>query len=273
MTGRSLTFATTMVLLVASAAEAGPDWEEGSLATGDAGAVASSAQFPIGPEGSTLGSITGVLEGLAVETGGPDVQDLYVIFIESPAIFTATTDVAGGGSTAFDSQLWLFTFDELGLLGTDGVSTGATLLSTATDASGAAVTTAGIYYLGISIDPVDPLDAASGPIFSITGPGEISGPDGPGGGSPLADWSAGVPGGRYVIALTGTVFPPDCPADCADGDGEVTTVDLLELLAEFGTAPAHDCDVAPSGGNGAVDVVDLLELLAEWGSCFPPPPV
>jgi T5SS/PEP-CTERM-associated repeat protein len=55
-----------------------------------------------------------------------------------------------------------------------------------------------------------------------------------------------------------------CAADL-DGDGGVTTVDLLQLLAAWGTCPPpcpEDLD-----GDGAVSTVDLLALLSAWGSC------
>ena len=51
-----------------------------------------------------------------------------------------------------------------------------------------------------------------------------------------------------------------CPADLT-GDGVVDVVDLLELLAFFGTAKG-DID-----GDGVSDVSDLLLLLAGWGNC------
>ena len=54
----------------------------------------------------------------------------------------------------------------------------------------------------------------------------------------------------------------DCPADCANGDGVVDVQDILEILAQFGTA--GDCDV---NGNGVVDVSDILEVISAWGVC------
>lgn len=60
-----------------------------------------------------------------------------------------------------------------------------------------------------------------------------------------------------------------CDADITPvgGDGSVSVVDLLELLAQWGPCKGCDADIAPSGGNGVVDVVDLLALLAQWGPC------
>jgi hypothetical protein len=54
-----------------------------------------------------------------------------------------------------------------------------------------------------------------------------------------------------------------CPWDL-DDDGTVSVVDLLLLLAEFGT-----CDGSPAdfNGDGCVTVVDLLALIANFGPC------
>ncbi len=69
----------------------------------------------------------------------------------------------------------------------------------------------------------------------------------------------------------GVQEPPNiCPADCGPGgggDGVVDVVDLLSLLAEWGTGGPFDCDSAPAGGDGKVGVPDLLLLLSAWGPC------
>lgn len=58
-----------------------------------------------------------------------------------------------------------------------------------------------------------------------------------------------------------------CPWDL-DGDGAVSTMDLLDLFAAWGSDPGgppdFDC-------NGAVGTTDLLELFANWGACPCPP--
>ena len=62
-----------------------------------------------------------------------------------------------------------------------------------------------------------------------------------------------------------------CPFDCANHDGVVDVVDLLELLGEWGTPGPYDCDVAGPDlepvGDGTIDVSDLLALLTAWGIC------
>ena len=60
-----------------------------------------------------------------------------------------------------------------------------------------------------------------------------------------------------IIAKTG------CPADL-DGDGSVGILDLLALLAAWGTDPGGPPDF---DGDGTVGILDLLTLLANWGEC------
>ncbi len=60
---------------------------------------------------------------------------------------------------------------------------------------------------------------------------------------------------------TGKGSPVCCNWDL-DGDGAVTTIDFLELLAQWGQPGLADFD-----GSSAVDTLDLLALLANWGPC------
>lgn len=53
-----------------------------------------------------------------------------------------------------------------------------------------------------------------------------------------------------------------CPWDL-NNDGVVSTVDLLELFAQWGTNGPADFD-----GSGSVDTLDLLALFANWGPCY-----
>ncbi len=55
----------------------------------------------------------------------------------------------------------------------------------------------------------------------------------------------------------------ECPAD-VDGSGAVDVIDLLALLAAWGTDPGGPPDL---NGDGTVGVTDLLALLAGWGAC------
>jgi hypothetical protein len=69
--------------------------------------------------------------------------------------------------------------------------------------------------------------------------------------------------GSGVCPGSGYLGP--CPAD-VNGDGTVSTPDVLELLAGWGFNP---CARADLDGNREVNVVDFLALLAQWGPCPP----
>ena len=66
-------------------------------------------------------------------------------------------------------------------------------------------------------------------------------------------------GAAYVLDLSACL----CPADL-DGDDTVGILDLLSLLAAWGTNPGGPPDF---DGDGAVGILDLLILLAAWGEC------
>ncbi len=57
--------------------------------------------------------------------------------------------------------------------------------------------------------------------------------------------------------------PGKCPWDL-DADGTVGILDLLALLAAWGTDPVGPPDF---DGDGVVGILDLLTLLANWGRC------
>ena len=57
-----------------------------------------------------------------------------------------------------------------------------------------------------------------------------------------------------------------CPWDL-DGSGDVGIVDLLDLLAQWGTNPGGPPDF---DGDGTVDIADFLALLSNWGACLCP---
>ena len=54
-----------------------------------------------------------------------------------------------------------------------------------------------------------------------------------------------------------------CPADL-DGNGVIDVMDLLDLLAAWGTDPGGPPDL---DNDSDVSVIDLLLLLAAWGPC------
>jgi hypothetical protein len=69
--------------------------------------------------------------------------------------------------------------------------------------------------------------------------------------------------GVYIIpAWDDVMMTCLCPADL-DGDGSVGVLDLLAVLAAWGTDPAGP----PDFDGGGVGITDLLTLLANWGPC------
>jgi len=195
--------AAGLALVLAPAALAGPEWPE----VGDAGPLPLSAQSVVGT--GPLSRISGELTGTAPlpGLGLGDVQDMYLIRIADPMNFLATTDGTGGSFAAFNANLFLFTLDGRGLLGNLGFGPAATLTSAATDASGAELVAPGDYYIAISGGFSVPV-ALPGPIFNFGIPGEVSGPDGPGGFDPILFWGGPTEIGLYRIYLEGAVFIP-----------------------------------------------------------------
>jgi pre-peptidase/PEP-CTERM motif-containing protein len=185
---------TAMVLAIATAANA-QIWNE----QGDAGALPATAQTPTG---------NGALTTISGNNSGGDV-DMFEIQVNGGTDFSATTE---GGGTTFDTQLFLFDSNGLGVLGNDdtfpsGAPFLSTLLSSATDGTGSTVTP-GTYYLAISGFNNDP-SSAGGPIFDQGAFDEQSGPDGSGGGSAVTGWSGGGGPGSYNIGLTGVKYVPE----------------------------------------------------------------
>jgi hypothetical protein len=89
-------------------------------------------------------------------------------------------------------------------------------------------------------------------------------------------WSVALAGSTAVIgdrggaSGNGVAFVFDllgiecvCPWDCGDPpDGEVSVVDFLALLAQWGQV-GSSCDV----DGGGVGITDFLAMLANWGPC------
>lgn len=72
----------------------------------------------------------------------------------------------------------------------------------------------------------------------------------------------GIYHGDGVICQDASCAQP-CPADI-DGNGMVSTADLLILLSAWGPNPGHPADF---DDNGVVGTSDLLILLSSWGPC------
>lgn len=73
------------------------------------------------------------------------------------------------------------------------------------------------------------------------------------------------PAWDHVLPTVFAESVEDCIADF-DGDDRVGVLDLLILLASWGTEHPY-ADIAPDGGDGVVGVDDLIALLVAWGPC------
>jgi hypothetical protein len=182
---------------------------EGCLVACDAGSLPDDAQVPAGS--GTITSIQGRLSG-TLNDGPGDFEDMYLIRIDDPQGFQASTLNEFGGAADFNTQLYLFNYDGLGLLANDdgaapeGGNGASLLLSVANDGTGQTIPGPGLYYLAISGFNDDPLSGKGLPIFNKMFPGETSGPDGPGGSMPITAWSGPGEIGDYVIAVAGVSF-------------------------------------------------------------------
>ncbi len=125
--------------------------------------------------------------------------DLFKITITDAGSFSATT--VGGAS--FDTQLFLFDENGMGVTHDDDDPNGGGLQSTIT---GTFVPGPGVYYLAISAYNMDP-QSSGGAIWANSPFNVERQPDGPGAGSPLSSWVAGgATTGNYSIFLTGAGF-------------------------------------------------------------------
>jgi hypothetical protein len=207
--GRAASAAALSSALLASTAFAGPDWDEPTF--GDAGNEAGTAQI-ITTDGS-VNTIRGKLGGNGLLAG--DFQDLFVVNIVDPGAFSISTRLEDGGFADFNPMLFLFRLDGLGkgakaeaLLGNDDFSansTAARIGSQSNDGSGAAVTQAGLYVIGISGFASFPLNDFGESLFGtkLFETGLVVGPDGGLNGVTLGGWSADGQAGEYVIRITG----------------------------------------------------------------------
>ena len=212
----NFTIASVGCLCLSAVSFAGPDWEE----VCDAGSLPSTAQNT----GGGVKSIKGKLGPCGpMPEGVPDLEDMYKIVINEPTGFcartvpsTPTQDCCGNtyipqqGSN-FNTQLWLFRSNGLGLLANDndpGNSPLSLIGHAANDGSGAAILDPGTYYIAVSGAnriPVSTVNQMTLPIFQFANSFEVSGPDGPGGGSPITGWTGPGEQGLYEIVFCGSL--------------------------------------------------------------------
>lgn len=269
---RAAPWTTIAALGLTVCAAAGPEWPETSIPV-EAGSLPETAQKPLGS--GQLKKINGQLLPASGLLGGApgDFQDMYLIRIVDPVGFRASTLGAPAGSGAdFNTQLFLFSVFEVGVLANDDDLLSGTLLSAitspATDGTGATIPGAGLYYLAITGFNSDPV-SIPGPIFDQVTSTEISGPDGFGGSGLIVGWVPPTGArGTYSIDLTGVEFV-DCDGDL-DLDDVVGFSDLTLLLAAWGPCPAVPPCPADLDFDFQVGFSDLTTLLANWGACGPP---
>lgn len=257
----SITSATVAMGLVSQLALAGPEWVE----QGDAGSLPQGAQTTTG-----TGSVTKIRGSLVGDTGasiGPapsDFHDMYVINIADPANFTATTVVRPDGPTEFDTRLFLFQLNGTGLLGNNdtfiiglgkGGGAGSILTNSSTDGTNVVITEPGLYLLAITNVAEQPYSGDFDFIFNFASSFEISGPDGPGGGSPIVNWvnnfDNGFVGGftgNYEINLGGVELVPTTveasldikPGGCPNSFNRTSNGVLPVSLLGTSTFDVHD---------------------------------
>jgi hypothetical protein len=182
-------------LLFTSTAGAGAIWVE----VPDAGQLPATAQVTLG---------LGPLDFIQGTLAGNNDEDMYLISIPNPTVFSATT--VGQPGTLLDTQLFLFNASGLGIEANDDAFLG-TLRSSLPAGNPNAPTTPGLYLLAISSFNNDPLSPGGLNIFpNPSGVGETVGPTGPGGDLPVSSWNnLGTNQGTYQIALTGAEFVPE----------------------------------------------------------------
>lgn len=214
LAGRALPSVALASLLLAQPALAGPDWDEPTST--DAGNSASTAQV-ITTDGS-ISTIRGKLGGSGLLAG--DFQDLFVVKITDPGAFSISTLSADGGFTTFNPMLFVFRYGGSGddakaraILGNDDFFAGsnaARVESRANDGSGAAITEAGLYIIGISAFASVPTNSFGEPLFgsNLFTPGVIAGPAGGLNDLTLGGWTDATEGGEYIIRITGAAGVP-----------------------------------------------------------------
>ncbi len=227
-------------------------WDETNNGGGDAGDLPDTAQIVTSPDATPcqtpVNRIRGDLEA--------DGVDMYVICITDPASFVATTV----GSAGFDTQLWLFTCDGVGLVGNDDYSG----LQSRIDNTPGCITQSGTYLLAISRFNRDPVDANGSLLWSS---GALSCASNT---NPIAGWTGTTSaGGTYQIQLEGAYFVSEqgcggggCEGD-VNGDGTVDDADLLQVLFDFGCFGF--CGRSDVNEDGYVDDADLLVVLFNFG--------
>jgi hypothetical protein len=176
-------------------------WDEFADGGSDAGELPETSQ--------STGS--DALPGIRGQLDASD-SDMYAIYIDDPASFSATTV---GGAT-FDTQLWLFDANGKGVVANDDADGGR---QSRIDNTAGCITAPGVYYLAVSRYLRVPIGCEGGNIWF--GPSNNC-PNGAEPNSRVASWEGNVAAeGEYRVFLTGVRGatrgdPADCPPPPAD---------------------------------------------------------
>ena len=237
------------------------EWHEYTHGGSDAPSSLAHAQrpsllpWPLPPTpGLPLTALSGTL--------GPSDADAFVIRIDDPSLFSASTADAAG-----DTQLFLFDpCTGRGITFNDDWPGGNSTRSLIT---GRFVPGPGVYILAISAYDLDPASGVLGPLWLDTPTTTERSPDGPGADGACDHWiGAGPPMTFYKIDLIGCsrigpgaeACPSACPAD-VDGNGTLDPDDLATFIACFFDP---GCPLADFDASGQIDGDDLADYIAAY---------
>lgn len=203
----------------------GPDWDEGSKGTGDAGNTTNSAQKVV-LNIATLSRITGSLDGEGSLAGGnSDFQDVYEVVIANPGMFMISTLPPNGGSN-FNTLLCVYDYLGKAMLANDDADQGvggASRIGTQSTDGTFTIQDPGSIFISISGDQSRPTTSNGDQVFAFTqNPADVVGPTPAGMQQPMDAWDGQGEIGQYVIELQAVVpFPTECGAEFTGSCGQV----------------------------------------------------